>query len=68
MPFAMSAHKQAVLRLYRHLLKDSKSWSIDRTVWFTRAAAIRQEFEQNRDKNPQQAAALLAKRQVWTTC
>ncbi|EGD73789.1 hypothetical protein PTSG_05482 [Salpingoeca rosetta] len=60
----MTAHKQAVLRLYRHMLKDSKSWAVDRGVWMKHAATIRQRFETHRTANPAEAAKLLAAEQA----
>eukprot|EP00056_Hartaetosiga_gracilis_P021238 m.23328 g.23328 ORF g.23328 m.23328 type:complete len:99 (+) comp8964_c0_seq1:47-343(+) len=46
----MSTHTARVLRLYRHALKDSKSWCIDRAFWREEALALRARFEKNRNE------------------
>ena len=41
----MSAHSQAVCRLYRGALRMSLDWLIDRGKWRSFALALRQEFD-----------------------
>ena len=41
-------HAQRVTRLYRHVLKNSLSWRIDRTIWREEALEIRARFDANK--------------------
>lgn len=42
------SHAQRVTRLYRHSLKNSLSWCIDRVMWREEALRIRARFDANR--------------------
>ena len=41
-------HAQRVTRLYRHALKNSLSWCIDRATWRAEALEIRARFDGNK--------------------
>ncbi|GAX84417.1 hypothetical protein CEUSTIGMA_g11838.t1 [Chlamydomonas eustigma] len=43
-------HRLRVMRMYRTGLKELLNWSASRHHWYPRAAALRQEFEQNKDE------------------
>eukprot|EP01147_Barroeca_monosierra_P002438 gene2438-5378_t len=55
-----SSHRQAVLRLYRYMLRDSRSWAIDYNLWMKHATELRSKFEANRYVDLRTAQNLLA--------
>ena len=61
----MATHSQKVLRLYRHSLKNTLSWVVDRGLFREHALVLRERFEQGRtERNALKAAELLAAGQV----
>lgn len=53
-------HAQRVTRLYRHALKNTLSWCIDRASWREEALRIRARFDANKYvQDRRQAQALL---------
>ena len=53
------SHAQRVTRLYRHALKNSLSWCMDRATWREEALRIRARFDANKAVQDRRLAVAL---------
>lgn len=59
------SHAQKVTRLYRNILKNMLSWTVQRELWRREACELRATFDANKNVNMVEAIKLLEEGEAY---